>query len=79
MDWQPGTSAVSPVLLIANVVENAFWRSIRLKNQMEAVIRDLDKDVTTEMATGVSHLNFAMEQIKGELRPPKHGMHIIES
>jgi hypothetical protein len=40
---------------------------------MEVVMDNLDKDLTTEIATGVSHLNSAVEQIKDDLQSRKDG------
>ena len=48
-------------------VENAFRRSIKIKNQMEAVIRDLDKDTMIEIASGVAQVNYGVEQIRTSL------------
>jgi hypothetical protein len=45
---------------------------------MDAVIGDLDKDLATEIATGVSYLNIAVEQIKDDLRSPKGGWQLIQ-
>lgn len=33
---------------------------------MEAVIADLDKDMTIEIASGVSHLNFTIERMRDD-------------
>ena len=38
-----------------------------MKNRMEAVILDLDRDTTIEIASGVAQLNSVMEKVQGNL------------
>ena len=45
------------------MVANIFRRSFKLKNQLESVIRDLDKDILIEIASGVAQVNSGVEQI----------------
>ena len=47
-----------------------FRGSIKLKNQMDAVIHNLEKDITIEIATGISHL---VEQMKDDRQPLENG------
>jgi hypothetical protein len=52
----------------ALIVESYFRSSIRLKSEIEAVIVDLDRDTTVEVASGVAQLNSMMGQVQGDLR-----------
>jgi hypothetical protein len=49
------------------MAENQWRSSNRLKNDMDVVIQDLDRDTMMEIAAGVSHLNFAVGYIQGNL------------
>jgi len=40
---------------------------------MEAVITDMEKDATVEIASGVSHINVAIERIKEDILTTKEG------
>ena len=44
-----------------------FLRSYKLKIQLEAVIRDLEKDTLVEIASGVAQVTSSVEQIITDL------------
>lgn len=53
-------------------VGNKFRPSFNLKNQLEAVISDLDKDTMLEVASGVAQMNFGIEQIRTKIGVSRH-------
>jgi hypothetical protein len=55
------------------VLESPFKSSISLKNRLEEVIRDLDRDTLIEIASGVAQLNFTVEKVRGDLESTKIG------
>ena len=49
------------------IVENKFLPSFSLKSQLEAAIKDLDKDTMLEVTSGVAQINFGIEQIRNKI------------